>query len=498
MDIGETYNASLRDFLHVVFKRKTQILLFFTCTMCAVVIGTVLAKPTYEATSQILVKLGRESLYVPTSGDSRPVISVNRREHIISEMEILKSRSLAEKVTDSLGPTAIYKNINDKGKGIMARFFKQAQARQSSPMEKAVSGLQRALKIESVKDSNVIEVGFKHKDPHMAATVVNRLVNLYLDQHLQVHKSPKSYKFFQEQSDSLKEKLQESEKRLKTFKKQHDLTSLDEERSLLLKQEADLRTGLNRTLSLKAETENRIRQLQHQLDSTPKDIPQGKQIGHSPYVINTLQARLVELELKEKELLTKYTDQSRLVRNVREEISLVRKKLTDQEAKRYQTSSLGLNPTYQRLQEGLFRNEVDLTALEAKMEIQYVQLSDYKRRLENLSRIEVELNQLQQEVNVDRKNFQLYLTKLEESRISEAMDMKGLTNVSVIEPALPPLKPVSPKFFLNMVLGVVLGVFGSLALVFFLEYLDDSLEKTEEVEEYLQLPVLASIPELRQ
>ena len=495
MEIRETAKASLRDFLHVVFKRKTQILIFFTCTICAVVIGTLQIEPTYRASSQILVKIGRENFYVPTGSDLRPVISINRQEQISSEIEILKSRSLARKAVESLGPTVFYKNPDDKGKG--KPLLQKAKAQQS-PKEIAVLGLQSAVKIESVKKSNVIKVSFKHKDPQIAAEVVNTLVSSYLDHHMQIHKNPKSYKFFQDQSEILQEKLKQSEKRLKTLKKQHGLTSLDEERSLLLKQEADLRSDLNQTLSLLAETENRTSQLQRQLASTPESIAQGEQIGHIPYVINTLQGRLVELELEEKELLTKYTDQSRLVRNVREEISLVRKKLAEQEAKRYQTSTLGQNPTYQRLQQELFRNQADLTALKTKKEIQRVQLSEYKKRLEDLNRIEVEVNQLQQAVDVDRKSFQLYLTKFEESRISEAMDMEGLTNVSVIEPAVPPLNPVSPNILLNMALGLVLGVFGAFALAFFLEYLDDSLEKTEEVEEYLRLPVLASIPELRQ
>ena len=58
--------SSLRDFLYILFKRKVQILLFFFGTVCVVTIGTFLMPPTYEATSQILVKVGRENLYVPT------------------------------------------------------------------------------------------------------------------------------------------------------------------------------------------------------------------------------------------------------------------------------------------------------------------------------------------------------------------------------------------------------------------------------------------------
>jgi uncharacterized protein involved in exopolysaccharide biosynthesis len=205
----------------------------------------------------------------------------------------------------------------------------------------------------------------------------------------------------------------------------------------------------------------------------------------------------VELELKEHALLSKYTEQSRLVRNVREEIRMVRKKLTEQEAKRYGKTRSGVNITYQRLQEDLLRNEAELKAIRAKKKTQGAHLSAYQKKLEKLNRIEVELNQLKQQVDVDRQNYRLYLSKFEESRISDAMDTEKIANVNIIEPAQSPLKPVSPKIMLNMMLAIFLGGFGGLGLAFFSEYLDDSLEKTEDVENYLEVPVLASIPELK-
>jgi cell division septation protein DedD/LPS O-antigen subunit length determinant protein (WzzB/FepE family) len=286
----------------------------------------------------------------------------------------------------------------------------------------------------------------------------------------------------------------QAEGELEAFKKQNEVTSLEEQRSLLLKQEADLRAALNQTLSQKAETQNRIGQLRRQLAETPETLVLDEEVDHNPQAISTLKARLVELELKEKELLAKYTEQSRLVENVRDEIQMVRNKLAEQETRRYGKTRSGLNTTSQKLQEELFHNEAELTALSAKEKTQRTQLADCQKGLEKLNRIEVELNRLQREVDVDRQNYRLYLTKFEESRVSDAMDTEKIANVSLIEPARPPLKPVAPKPLLNMVLAVFLGAFGGLGLAFFLEYLDDSLEKVEDVENHLQLPVLASIP----
>ena len=112
----------------------------------------------------------------------------------------------------------------------------------------------------------------------------------------------------------------------------------------------------------------------------------------------------------------------------------------------------------------LFKSQAELRALQAKRNTQTEQLAEYRTGLEKLNRIEVELNQLQRQVEVDQQNYRLYLTKFEESRISDAMDTEKMTNVTQIQAATAPLKPVSPKVLLNLVLGVFLGAFGGLGL----------------------------------
>jgi len=492
MDSNEIKRVSLKDFLHIIFKRKMQILLFFSATVCTVAVASFVIKPTYMATAQILVKVGRENLYIPTGSDMNPIISRDIREQIIPEIEILKSRSLAEEVAVSLSPKTIYTNLSDKGSGIVKANTGRHEPR--SLVDKAVLKLQKNIKVEPIKDSSVIKVSFKHKDPKMAAIVVNSLVTFYLDHHLEVHTAPESYEFFQEQSQILKKGLGEAEEKLKVFKNLHNIISLTEERSLLLNQEAILRSALNQSISQETETKNRIHQLTQQLAITRESIPQGKKVNHNPYLINTLQTKLVELEIKEKELLNKYTKNSRLVKNVREEIRIVKNKLANQEKKQHDTNTFGLNIIYQRLKDELLKNESELKALEGKKESQGYQLEDYRKRLEKLNQVEAELNQLKQEVDANRQNYGLYLNKFEESRISNAMDTEKITNVNLIEPAKTPLEPVGPKVLFNLLLSVLLGAFGGFGLAFFWEYFDDSIETIEDVEDCLHLPVLASIP----
>jgi uncharacterized protein involved in exopolysaccharide biosynthesis len=184
----EPTRASLRDFLNVIFKRKYQILLFFFVIFSAVAIATLLTKPTYQATCQILVKPGREKIFMPATGGYSPVISVNREEQLNSEIEIIKNRSLAQEVVEAIGPTTIYPELDGKEKGILASVFSGFKE-QPSPLEKTLLKLQKNLNVQGIKKSNIIQISFNHASPKMAAAVVDMLARRYLDKHATVYKT---------------------------------------------------------------------------------------------------------------------------------------------------------------------------------------------------------------------------------------------------------------------------------------------------------------------
>ena len=513
MEAPQKTSTSLRDLFFICFRRRNLIIVFFLATVCTVAVGTFIVKPVYQAQTQVLVKVGRENIYVPATGNINPFFRVDSKEKLNSAIEILKSPSLVEKTILALGPTVIYEDLHpDQQNGFIAAVRKLKAkikhlitiGRDSQSdldpdeirLKQAVLQFRNDLKIEGIKESTLINVSFKHPNPNMAAMVVNSLTGDYLEHYLTVYKSGQSNDFYQRQADFLKDKLDQNQEKLRAIKTQHSITSLEEEQLLLLNKAAELRSHLNITRSQETETRNRISILRSQLARIPRTIPQQAEAADNPYLISTLEARLVELQLEEKKLLTKYTDQSRLVRNVRDEIQMVQNKLGEQEAKKYKKSSSGINVTHQSLQGELLHNQAELSALKAKALTQESQLKEYQKELENLSQIESRYIRLVQEIELDRKNYQTYLDKLEDSRISEAMDTEKIASVSLVEPAIPPIKPISPKKKLNLLISMVFGLIGGLGLAFFTEYLNDRLERPEDVEHLLGIKVLTSIPQL--
>jgi len=363
----------LRDFLTILLKHKSKIATIFLATVGAVTIGSFLLPPTYEARSSLMVKFGGEYVNRPEAVDARSFPwSLNQEEMVNSEIQILTSRELIEKVLTALKVETVYPDLVESPPSGM------------TPLQAAILAFEKKLTVEGVKKSNVIEVAFLHKNPQVAARVVNLLVDGYKEKRLQVFSDPQS-SFLEKQLAYYERQLKESEDKLESFKQRYRVFSLDEQRSLLLRQRVGLDTSLKNL-------QNQNDELQIARAATLK-----KQLGRLDREIRTL-------DLREKEL--------------------------------------------QPLKRNLSTNE-----------------THYRR----------------------------YLERLEEARISENMNRRKLANISVIQAAAVPARPIQPNKAFNILLGMLLGAVSALGFAFFSEYATESYSTPEQAKKDLGLPVLATV-----
>jgi len=73
-------------------------------------------------------------------------------------------------------------------------------------------------------------------------------------------------------------------------------------------------------------------------------------------------------------------------------------------------------------------------------------------------------------------------------------DVYGRDNVKLLDEALLPTSPDSPKPLLNMAIAFFIGIMVSVGLVFLIEYMDNTIKTQEDVEKLLGLPVIGTIP----
>jgi polysaccharide chain length determinant protein (PEP-CTERM system associated) len=477
--INESAGGSLRDFLAILFKRKAAILAIFLATVATVSVGSFLMTPTYEAKSSLLVKFGREFIYRPEVGDKTPMLTFNQEEAVNSEINILTSRDLVERVIKTIGLEKLYPGL-----------VKNPPSR-TPPLEVAIITFQKKLTAEGIKKSSVIEVSFQHQDPQMAARAVNLLVDFFKEKHLAVHSGTES-NFLEKQLTLYDQELKNSENRLETFKQKNLVFSLDEQRSLLLHQRTELDTSLKSARNRMDELAKKLASLRGQMKTLLADKDRFTPTERDKIIIEA-RAKLLSLQLNEQDLSSKYPDNHRSLVNVRKEIQIIRDFLKEQEDAIGGKVRTG-NPVYQEAEKEAMKAEAEEVSLRAKAGTLQAQIAQLDGAIKTLDLREKDLRELKREVNTNEKNFQTYQGKMEEGRISDEMNRQNLANISVIQAAVAPSKPIKPKKALNILLGLILGAISGLGFAFFSEYTNQSFASPGNVAQRLGLPVLAAIP----
>ena len=472
--------GTLRDVLNIIFKHKAKMITIFLTVVVTVAVGSFLISPVYEASSKILVKFGRENVFTPTNqaaGGNSILFENSREERINSEIEIFKGRNLIEQTITTVGINTLYPNIDKKP------LIPRPWRKQLTPLEKATLAFEKKVSVEGVRKSDVIAIKFQHGDPEIASQAVNNLITAFLDHHLSVYKKSQQYSFFDEQVTLLENKLRTSEQELETLRKQNNISSLVEQKTLLLNQISDLEVELAKTRGEISENEGKMEALTGNPSVSLTAIKMGEETDLNPHVISAIRSRLTELRLKEEELLGKYTEESVMVANVRREIKKAQELLLKEEKTYHDKAKTSITHA--------------LTALKSKETSQEQHLSNYRQDLNRINSVELRLKELDRQVQLNEENYQLSRKNMEEARISDAMDNQKIANISVIEPAQPPIRPIKPNKKLNMLLSIFLGGFAALGVAFSSEYLSRSFNNSGDVKRQLGLKVLASIPEIK-
>ncbi len=246
-------SASLRDFLVILFKYKYRISIVLTVTLATVIIGVMLWPPVYEASSTLLVKFGREYIYLDIGESGTPYNYFNREGIINAEIEIFISRDLQEKCIKTIGIENLYPDLLE------------ISSEDLSPQELALRKFGENLSAQGNKNTSIIYVSFRHSDPKIAAESLNLLVELFKEKHLETFSDPKTSAFLVEKMTGYQTLLNKSGKKIESFKKKYAAFSLKEQQRLLLEQRSDLDLARKTNQSQITELKEKLASLESQM-----------------------------------------------------------------------------------------------------------------------------------------------------------------------------------------------------------------------------------------
>jgi uncharacterized protein involved in exopolysaccharide biosynthesis len=469
---------NVRDLLTALFKYRHIGLVAFLATVATVSVETLRKPVVYEATSLLLVKTGREHAYLPEFGDSRIYVNRDREGIIKAEMKILKSRDLAQRLVDSEGAEAVYPSL-------VSAASSAEEARGA-----VVTRLLEEITVAGFEKTDVIRVSLQHRDPQLAADVVNELVEIFKEMHLEIFSKNDASAFLEEKVRAYEILLEQTEDELETFKIEHLTLSQDQQRELLLRRRQKLVGSLEETENLIAGLEHEIASLRQDLSTLSEEIPL---YTETESLRNKARTQLLELELEEQKLLGTFKETDRRVQNVRKQIRLVERFLEEHDQNVQEKEVFGKNRVYQELERGLIVSKSELRSSRAQRSSLKVQLGEIEEELKYMAALEKKLRRLDRALSTQERNYETYADKLEESRLSDEMDRHGIASISVIQRASPPAKPKGPNRRLNLAIGLFFGALVGLTLPLLVDFLRQEVSTPSAVEKRLGLPVLVTI-----
>ena len=487
---GATTEATLRDLVSPLFRhRRLATMCFIGGLVCSVAAATLLSHK-YESRMEVLVNRERLDPVVTTESTTQvPQMAPQvTEEEINSEVELLQSRDVLEKVVLACGLQA---DVTDSWLTRLLPWHIQG-----SEVSRAVEALGKQLKVKIVPKTNLINVSYRSRDPKVAFGVLNILANLYLEKHVAVHRPAGSYEFFTKEAERYHEALQESEARLASFDTQEGLVAPDEERTNMGLKLADSVAALHQAQQSIAADERRIRDVGSQMRATPARSTTQQVTNSADLLLQQLQGNLLTAQVNRGQLLMKYDPSYPLVQQVDQQIKQTQSAIEEAEKTKYVNQTTDRDPTYEFLREDIAKTQADLASQKATATALERTITSLREKMVDLDQKALKQADLVRENKANESNYLLYLSKREQERTSDALDKKRIANVALaIPPAIPALPVHSPV--LIGIVGLFLSVAVGMGAAYLAEYMDPSFRTPAEVVEVLKIPLVVAIPKLR-
>ena len=348
----------------------------------------------------------------------------------------------------------------------------------------------------TIKDTRLIEISYRHNDPELAAFIVNGISEVFTktNQEKRSGTSRKTSDFLQERIANLQTEIRAGEIKLFETTKTAGILKTDNEQTIVI----DRLSGLNKQL-LEAENARKNAEAKYlALEKSPESVRSLSEEQMARYIteregdirrlVNETQQKIAQLKAERAKLLQEYLEGAPEIREYDRQI----KTLEDEIVKATEENKAELTGFRGRTEKVLLTNAkteyLKAKSQEDKIKAAYEQQYD-EAQGQNQSGVAIRL--LQQEIET-KKGFLENLIK--QQRENDVIAVGTDNNISVAEIAIPPDEPVAPRRLTTVIAALFLSTLFGMGLALFLEYLDDTIRTTEDVESFLQLPALAAIP----
>lgn len=444
---------SFSQLMSILMARKWIALWVFAVTvLVATVISFLLPKTYYASTTLVMNTKGTD----PVTGLTLPATLMPG--YIATQLDIITSRNVALKVVEKL---QIADNPTAKER------FMEATNGVGNINDWYADQFLGSVDVKPSRESSVIEIGYTGADPDFSASMANAFAVAYIETNLQLKTDPakQASLFFDKQIKELRENVEKARAKLSAYQNAHGITSSEGRLDVEMARLEELSSQLVAAQAQTYDTNSRQTQLHRgSAAESPEILANG--------LIQGLKSQLVQAETRLSEVSQRlgvnhpqYQAAIKDVENLRRSIQVEMGKAS---------GGVSQSAKVSQLREGEVK-----AALDAQ-----------KQRVLKLKGEQDEMSVLVREADSAQRIYDNALQRFGQTNMES---QSGQTDISILNPATPPLKHASPKIMINILLSIILGGMLGVAFAIAAEMMDRRVRSSEDLFKLIQLPVLADL-----
>ena len=494
----------LRDYLHVVLKRKLFIATILFFTVLVTVVRTFTAIPLYTASSDVLIERNRGNRGLETT-----YWSSYEPDFLATQIEIIRSVNVAARVVDQLALSTKYRHYffasEPSEAGIWQtttaavrgwgadtlHFFSSADRvddRAAAPVGESIDMepvsdeeiiarmIRGGLSVEPLEETKIVSISYTHKNPAMAQLVANAVVKAYMDEMLEIKLATSSYalQWMTQKAAQEREKLEKSEWALQKYMRDNDLVTVENKLTIYPQKLSDFSSQLTAAESERKE----LQTLLEKISGAGEDLDKLENIPSfaDSQVLKLVRERLYKANQNIKELSKKYGPKHPLMIKANDELEVLNNE------KRFEINRIIAST----------KNSYELAASKEK-NIREL-LEETKNEVLNLNEKFIQYSILKRDVDSSRVLYDSLESSIKTEGVTEQSQS---VNIWVVRKASLPEAPSFPKKQRNLLLGLILGLFGGIGMAFLIEYLDNTAKSESDLERRYGITVLGAIQRLK-
>ncbi len=519
----------LRDYLQVIRKRKSILVVFFLLINLVIGLYTFLSTPLYEASTKLVIKqnetdpLGNasRSSYDPQFLETQSQIITNPSviRNVVQLLELEKnydayfnSREKEGSLIASVsgwfsgqlaslfnfkGESANADMIADDGKAPAA--IDGAQPPDDSTEDTAskddatkidsadqasgpksredeiVKVVGKNIAVRLVPDSRIVNVSYTSPNPVLAREIANAVSKAYFEKIMDMRVQSISYEvdWMSKKAEEERLKLEAAESELQRFRMENGIVTIGNRVGASPQELTELTSQYTRAETERKQVESVYKKLRPFV-KRPEGAVTVPVVAGNP-AIQAIRTQILQAEQSVSDLSKKYGPKHPLMKRDLAELASLRTKLNQEISHVIET----------------VKNQFEL-ARDHEANIAQL-LDDAKNSTMTLNEKFIQYQNLERKVDTSRQLYEALIARIKRQQLT---DRAQSIEVYMLEKAATPDNPVSPNKKRNLMFGLLLGVMGGIGLCFFVDYLDNTVKSPDEAQDRFDLPVLGSIPRL--